>query len=317
MYSPPFPETLEPQCYPSTPITSHVRIYTVIIFCFLSLDKQAGTRHLLRLRQTHGRQDRRRHITQDTFITLLEAPALRRVGHDERHLVGGVAGLGLSVGELHLLGVSVVGRDEQDVALLLARLVDLADGLVGGLDTDEGCLVHTRVADHVWWGKVVHHEGVLVLTQALGDLLGHTSSGHLGCLVVGGHRLVGRNEILGLVALLEVESLLHTTVEEECDVGVLLGLSDVDLLNALLAEPLGQDIAHVLRSICDIEGVSTLVLCHGDKSVELGVDEVGCGRSVDVSKQLGDLSHTVRSVVEEEHNIVICYKLAGEYDCMA
>jgi hypothetical protein len=56
-------------------------------------------------------------------------------------LVGRVASLGLAVGELHLLCVAVVGGDVEDVALLLAALVDLADGLVAGLDGGECSLI--------------------------------------------------------------------------------------------------------------------------------------------------------------------------------
>jgi hypothetical protein len=38
----------------------------------------------------------------------------------------------------------------------------------------------------------------------------------------------------------------------------------------------------------------------------LGVREVGLGRAVIVAQQLGDLTDTIRTVVEEEEGIVVC-----------
>jgi hypothetical protein len=52
-----------------------------------------------------------------------------------------------SVGIQHLLGVSVVGRHAQNVASLLASVVNGLDSLVGGTDSGNGGLVDTSVAD--------------------------------------------------------------------------------------------------------------------------------------------------------------------------
>jgi hypothetical protein len=71
---------------------------------YLGLDKQVGTGHLLGLLDAHGGENGRRNITQDT--ALLEAPALRGVGHNEGNLVKGVGGLGGALLIDHLLGVS-------------------------------------------------------------------------------------------------------------------------------------------------------------------------------------------------------------------
>lgn len=309
--------TLSPN--PNAPISttnqpaSQLTIAQTLFYFFppflLCPDKQALSGHLLRLRQAHGREDGRCDITQDAFVTLLEAPALRGVRHNEGNLVGGVAGLGLTVGEFHLLSIAVIGGDEKDVALLLAGIVDLSDGLVGGLNTHESGLVHTSVADHVWRRKVVHDEGKLVLSQTLGHLDGHTIGRHLRGLVVGCDTLVRGHEILRLITSLKLEDLLDTTVEEESDMGVLFCLGNVYLLDVLLTEPLGEDITHVLGLVGNLEGVVSLVLGHGDK-VDLGIGEIGPGRSVDVSEELGDLSDTVGSVVEEEDVVAICHILA-------
>lgn len=75
----------------------------------LVLDQEGVAGHLLWLGKTHGGKDRWRNIAKDT-ISLLQAPPLGRVSHDERDLVGGVGSLWISVWELHLLGVSERGQ---------------------------------------------------------------------------------------------------------------------------------------------------------------------------------------------------------------
>lgn len=56
-------------------------------------------------------------------------------------LVEGVASLGATVGHLHLLSIAVVSSDVEDVALLLAALVNLLDGLVAGSNGGNGSVV--------------------------------------------------------------------------------------------------------------------------------------------------------------------------------
>lgn len=268
------------------------------------LSQKGLARHLLRLGQAHGSQDSRGNVTEDTVL-LLEAPSLRSVGHDERHLVGGVAGLGLSVGELHLLSIAVVGSDKQDVAFLLAGVQNLSDSLVGGSAANNGGLVDTGVANHVRGSKVVHDKGELLLCQALGNLVGNSIRRHLGSLVVGRNSLVGGDKILVLVTGLEVEGLFNTTVEEEGDVSVLFSLGNVHLLNVLLSKPLSQDVVHLLRLKSNIKGKVRLVSSHGNELVDLGVGEVGQHGSINIAEELSDLSRTIGSVIEEEDGIVI------------
>jgi len=194
----------------------------------------------------------------------------------------------------------MVSGDKEDVTVLLAGLVDDPDGFVRGGNTLDGGLVDTRVADHVWGREVVHEELELVLSNALGHLVGDAAGAHLGVQVVRGD--LGRGDEL---ALLVLELLLDTAVEEEGDVRVLLRLRDVALLEALLAEPLRQHVAHVLRREGDREGVVGLVLGHGGDVDVLGVGEVGLGGAVVVAQQLGDFTHTVRPVVEEEEGVAV------------
>jgi hypothetical protein len=60
-------------------------------------------------------------------------------------LVSGVAGLGLAIGELHLLSIAVIGGDVEDISLLLAALVDLGNSLVTGLDSNKSRVILEEV----------------------------------------------------------------------------------------------------------------------------------------------------------------------------
>lgn len=202
----------------------------------------------------------------------------------------------------------MVGSDHENVVVLLAGLIDLTDGLIGGSNTLNGGLVHTSVANHIGRGEVVHDEVEVVLTNSLGHLGTDTGSAHLGVKIVGGHTRRGDH-----VADLAGELLLNTAVEEESDVGILLSLGDVALGVVLLAQPLGQDVTHVLGRESNGEGVVRLVLGHGGDGDVLGVGEVGARRAVVVTQQLGDLTNTVRTVVEEEDGVVVWDGSASDY----
>jgi hypothetical protein len=56
-------------------------------------------------------------------------------------LVGGVAGLGLPVRKLHFFRIAVVGSDVEHVVVLLASFVNLSNGLVAGLNSNDGCVI--------------------------------------------------------------------------------------------------------------------------------------------------------------------------------
>ena len=265
----------------------------------LRLDQQAGAGHLLGLGQTHDSEDGGSDVTKDT-VGLLQAVALGSVCHDKGNLVQGVRCLGGVFLVQHLLGVAVVGGDEEGVAALLALLVDLADGGVGLGAGNDGGVVDAGVANHVGRGKVVHEELKLALLDALAQLVGDGHGAHLGLLVIGGD--AGRGDH---VAVLVVELDLDTAVEEEGDVGVFLRLGDVALVDFLLGEPLGEDVVHSLGGEGQGEGVVGLVAGHGGDVHVGGVGEVGLGAAVLVADELSDLADAVGAVVEEEESVVV------------
>lgn len=199
----------------------------------------------------------------------------------------------------------MIRSNEQEVILLLAALVDLTNSLVGCSNTNDSGLVNTSVANHIRGSKVVHHELELALLNTLAHLFSDASSAHLRSQVVGSNTFVGWDEILLLVSDFEREDLLNSSVEEESDMGIFLGLGDVDLGDALATKSFSKDIAHVLWLESNLERVVELVLGHGGESDVLGVWEVFEWRTVNIAEKLGDFSDTVRSVVEEEYLIAI------------
>ena len=194
----------------------------------------------------------------------------------------------------------MVCSNEEEVVVLLASLVDLTNGLVGSSHTLDSSVVDTGVTNHVGRSKVVHDKVELALSNTLGHLLTNTRGAHLRVLVVCGN-LGRRNHVPHLTG----ELLLNTTVEEESNVGVLFGLSNVALLNILRTEPLSKHVTHVLWREGNWEGVVGLILGHGGDVDVAGVGEFGLRGTVIVTQELGDLTNTIGAVVEEEEGVVI------------
>jgi hypothetical protein len=198
------------------------------------------------------------------------------------------------------VNLPVIGSDEQDISAFFALIVDLLNSLVGLCACFNGRLIDTSVTNHVWWCKVVHEELEFACSDALAQLLCDGHGAHLRLQVVRGY--LGRRNHL---ALLVLELLLDTTIEEESDVSILFSLCNVALLDALLSQCLRKDVCHSLWLEGDIESVFGVVRGHGGEVNVLGVREVGLGRAVDITQQLSDFSNAVGTVVEEEDSVVI------------
>ena len=154
--------------------------------------------------------------------------------------------------------------------------------------------------DHVRRGEIVHEELVRALADAGAELVGDGRGAHFRVEVVGGY--FGRGHHVSVFA---GELLLHAAVEEECHVRVFFGFGDVALLDGFGAEVFGEDVAHVLGSEGDGEGVVGFVLGHCGYADVFGVGEVGLGGAVDVAEELGDFADAVGAVVEEEEGVVV------------
>ena len=194
----------------------------------------------------------------------------------------------------------MVCSDKESVVVLFACFVDHTNGLVCSGNTLDSGIVDTSVADHVGRSKVVHDKIELALSDTLRHLFTHTRSTHLRVKIVCSD--LGRGNHISDLAR---ELLLDTTVEEEGDVSIFLGLSNVTLLGILLAEPFSKHVTHVLRREGNGESVVGLVLGHGGDMDVLGIGKVGLRGAVVITQELGNLTDTIRAVVEEEESVII------------
>lgn len=185
-------------------------------------------------------------------------------------------------------GSPMVGRDEEDITMLLAGLVYNSDCGIRRLNALDGGLIHARMTNHVRGRKVVHQELILAVCDPLSKFLGNRACAHFRVQVISGH--LGRRNHLPVFSR---ELLLNTAIEEESDVRVLLGLGNMALLDVLFGEPFGKDVIHELRRESNGECVVRLVLCHCREVDVLGIREIWLGGSVEVSQKLGDLSHAI------------------------
>jgi len=258
--------------------------------------EQALSVHLGGDIQAHDLQHSGGHIAERSLV-VVELVLLAR--HHKRHTPTGVGGVrGREVVRQHLLGVTVVGSDEQDVVVLHAGLVNRSNGGIRGLNSLDSGLIDSSVSNHIRRGKVAHNKGELASGNLLSNLVSHSLSRHLGLQVICGH--LGRRD---QIAVLSIELGLSTTVEEESDVGILLSLSNVALGNVLLSQPLGEDVAHGLGRESHGEREVTLVLGHGGDVEILGELDLHGGRSN--SQDRRDLAHAIRAVVEAENAVIV------------
>ena len=201
----------------------------------------------------------------------------------------------------HLVGVAVVGRDEglaadlvdggeEDAEAAVDRFAGLADrGEVAG------------VADHVRVGVVDDDEAVLAgEDRGLGHL-GHVRGRHLGLLVIGRDFL----RALGHAAFFAGEGFLAVVVEEEGHVRELLGLRRAVLRDALLGDPLAEDVHHLGGLVeDDVRAEALLVVREG--GVE-DLEQLRAGEALElrIDEGAGDLAGAVAAEVEEQHRVAV------------
>lgn len=94
-------------------------------------------------------------------------------------------------------------------------------------------------------------------------------------------------------------------LQEECHVSVFLRFCNVELFDALLAEPFCKDVVHSLWGEGDGEGVVGFVLGHGGDVEVFGEVEVWEGGGVD-AEELGYFADAVGAVVEEKEGVPVC-----------
>mmetsp|Transcript_76106 Transcript_76106/g.150867 ORF Transcript_76106/g.150867 Transcript_76106/m.150867 type:complete len:283 (+) Transcript_76106:557-1405(+) len=192
----------------------------------------------------------------------------------------------------------MVGEDEEAHAMFDARVADLADAHVRvcrGLH----CLVHhAGVADHVGRREVADEQCVFACLDLTHHSVRYRLRSHLGLEVVGGH--LGR---LLEFALLALKGLLAATIEEEGDVGKLLGLGGVELGETLLGYGLTEPVGQLLRRKDDRRFEGRAVLCH--LQTHFWLARVGRLKLWLDGDALKHLTSAVRAIVEAHEHVVI------------
>ena len=217
---------------------------------------------------------------------------------DEGDGVGGVGGIGAAVVVEGMVGVAVVGGDDDVVAHGLGRFDHLVQALVDGLHGGGDGGVDTGVAHHVGVGEVDHHPVVVAGAEGRDETVFHLVGRHLGLQVVGGHG--GR---VDQDAVLAGEGFLAPAVDEGGDMGVFLGLGNMELPQAQAREVFAEGIVEVLLGEEDMDAGERVVV--GRHAVVLEVRDGGhvLLRDVVLSEGDGDFLGAVAAEVEEDDDI--------------
>ena len=242
-------------------------------------------------------EDAGSHVGQDAILHLR---ILIRGHVDEGNGVRGMCRVGRAVGIDGMVGIAVVGGDDGFVAHRLGRFHNLVqtlvDGLHGGLDGGiDACVTH-----HVGVGEVHHDPVVLVGLQGLDKFVLHLEGRHLGLQVVGSHLGRGNQD-----ALFARERLLTPAVDEGCDVGIFLGLGDVQLLQSHAGDVFAEGILQVVLGEEDMYAREAVVV--GRHAVVLQVGDVRHAllRHVLLREHRGQLLGAVAAEVEEDDHVAL------------
>ena len=251
--------------------------------------------HLRGLFQTHQIQHGGAQVGQAAVPQLHAAGAHHAAGHQ----VGGVGGEGGAVGLHHVLGVAVVGGDDDLAAQLQGGGHHLAHAVVHRLGGLDGGLVHAGVAHHVAVGEVQNDDVIGAALDALDALGGDQRLGHLRLEVIGGH-LGGGDQ----AAILAGEHLLHAAVEEEGDMGVLLRLRDAQLGHAQLGDILAEDVVQGLLGVGD-DHVGHGRIVGGGAHIVQGEEALFALKALEVGihQGAGDLPGPVGPEVHEQDGV--------------
>ena len=199
----------------------------------------------------------------------------------------------------HVVGVAVVGGDQRKAVLGENRRDNLGQSIVNGLDSLDGSIEHAGMANHVAVREVHDVEISSILVNSGDELLGNLGSAHLGLQIVGSN--LGGSDEHALLALL---GLLDAAVEEECHVGVLLGLGGVQLLQAIGGDDVGQDVLRERLGEGDLHIKRRIVLGHRHKMRKLDLLALKAVELL-VREHAGHLTGAVGTEVEEDSRVAL------------
>ena len=209
-----------------------------------------------------------------------------------------MGGVRRAVGLEHVLGVAVVGGDDAGPTRFVHGRDHASQAPVDRLDRLDRRRDRSGVTDHVGVREVDDPEAEAAPRPLRAELVGGLRRAHLRLEVVG--RNVARR--VGQTALLPLPLRLATAVEEVGDVGVLLGLGDVELPAAGRADHLGHRRLRRARRERDRVLPSRPVAGHRrdvEPRVPAALEPVEAG----LAERRDQLAHPVRAEVERDHDV--------------
>ena len=260
-------------------------------------------RHRRRLGELQQRQQRGRDIGE--LAVAEPGDARRRIDQHQRHAVqrmGGVRPAGHGVA--HHLGIAVVGGHQHRPADMLDRALEPSEAAVDGFDGGDGGGELAGMADHVGIGVVHHREIESAALDRRHQLVGHLIGRHLGLQIIGCD--LGRGD---QDALLAGEGPLLPAVEEEGDMGVLLGLGDAQLVLAGSCQKLAQRVAQILGG--EQHGMETVqlgrVFAHAQSGGEAGAPLALEAREIGIEEGRHELAHPVGAEIGHQQPVAVAH----------
>ena len=113
----------------------------------LECDEQIATRHFVRLREAEEKKYCRSDIGENPVLDPKASGVFSDI--DEMDQVGGMRGVGRSIGIPHLLTVAVIGRDEAGATLSKNCRDDSRKAGINSFDRLDPSGNDARMADHV------------------------------------------------------------------------------------------------------------------------------------------------------------------------
>ena len=252
-------------------------------------------RHLLGLRQTHDVQNAGCHVGKTARVD----DELGILGDiDDGHGIERVGGIGSAVAVDGVVGIAVVGNDDDLVAHFASCIDGVVNTTVYSPDSFADGVIHTSVTHHVAVGIVNDDEVVFVLADGCDEFVTHLGSAHFGLQVVGCHIGRGHQD-----AVLVLEGLFPAAAEEEGHMGILLGLGDVQLALAQARKVFRQRVIHVLLGEEDVHVLEGRVVGRHAVVLQAGDDLHAVVGLVLLGQGDGNLLGAVVAEVEENHHV--------------
>ncbi len=209
----------------------------------------------------------------------------------ERYRIDGMFGIYFSGSALlQLLGIAMIGSDEETSSRLENGWNEYGYGLVCRFHGLDGGLFISRVCDHVGIGVVYENEVIVSFFDGFDDGLGDFRGAHFGHFIEVGDDL-GWNQDMILIG----EWLFLSAIEEVGDVGVLFGFGDAKLFFSVFGKYFAEGVLDVFGRKSDIEREIPFVFGHGD---EIDVEKFWSIEFVETWKDEG-LGEFARAVFAE------------------